>query len=60
MSCVMTRRELDHRRGDDDGKKGTGVERRRLALMVAAGDKGTRSHKACYDSNYICSNDSPE
>lgn len=39
--------------------KGTGVERRRLDLMVAAGDESTRSHKACCDSNYICSNDSP-
>lgn len=39
--------------------KGIGVERRRLALMAAAGDEGTRSHKASDDSNYICSNDSP-
>ena len=39
--------------------KGTGVERRRLALVVAAGDEGARSHKTCYDSKYICSHDSP-
>lgn len=38
--------------------KVTGVKRRRLGLMLAAGDTGSRSSEARSDSSYICSNDS--
>lgn len=58
-SCVMTRRENDRGVESCMENKSTGVKCRRLTILIAAGDKVSRSHRAFSDSNYICSNDSP-